>query len=73
MRRAVLIELAQMAGGLVLTGAVFRAAAWSYPQGADAIWTVGCGALAAVLAMSGYELRRAMASTPDRLEDWRKD
>ncbi len=52
MTRAVLVELLHLAAGLLLTFALFRAAIWSYPQGAGSLEPVSWATMLAVLAMS---------------------
>ena len=59
MTRAVIVELLHLCVGLIATGLMFAAAAWSYPHGAETIWAVGYVALIAVAAMCLYEIRRA--------------
>jgi hypothetical protein len=59
MKRAVAAEGLHMLAGLVVTAAIFAAAAWSYPQGAGTIWWIGTATMAVVLAMSIAALRRA--------------
>jgi len=58
MNRAVILELLWLAAALTITALIFRAGAWSYPQGADTIRPIGWVTMAAVLAMSLYEMRR---------------
>lgn len=64
MRRAVAVEGLHMLTGLVVTAAIFAAAAWSYPQGARTIWWIGVATMTAVLAMSIAALRRAARGEP---------
>ena len=59
MRRPALDELFHLAFGVVLTTALFRAAAWAYPIGAGTILTVGWGTTAVVVAMAVGPLVRA--------------
>lgn len=67
MGRYMLIELAWLAGGLALTLAIAGVAAWSYPLGADVIWTIGGIALLVVVAINIAPLRQAQAR--DRAAD----
>ncbi|WBH16453.1 hypothetical protein [Sphingomonas radiodurans] len=59
MNRAVVIELLHLAAGLMLTLAIFRAAVWAYPQGAESLNPVGWATMLAVLAMSVPEVMKA--------------
>jgi hypothetical protein len=59
MVRAVAVELIHLAAGLVATQAIFRAAIWSYPQGAGSLEPVSWAVMLAVLAMSVPELVKA--------------
>lgn len=52
MNRAAAVELIYLAIALVATQAVFRAAIWSYPQGADSLEPVSWAVMLALLAMS---------------------
>ncbi|MFW2851421.1 hypothetical protein ACM61V_05790 [Sphingomonas sp. TX0543] len=54
-----ILELLWLLAALGLTALIFWAGAWSYPQGAATIWPVGFATMAAVIAMSLYEIRRA--------------
>ena len=57
--RRTAIELLHLAAGVVVTAAMFRAAAWAYPPAdADFRW-VGGATLAAVMAMGVRPLRGA--------------
>ncbi|MBN8849527.1 MULTISPECIES: hypothetical protein [unclassified Sphingomonas] len=58
MNRAVVFELLWLVAALTITALIFWAGAWSYPQGAGTIWPIGWATMAAVLAMSLYEIRR---------------
>ncbi|WP_298672282.1 hypothetical protein [uncultured Sphingomonas sp.] len=58
MNRATVFELLWHAAALAITALFFWAAAWSYPQGGATIWPIGWATMAAVLAMSLYEIRR---------------
>ena len=62
MNRAVLSEMLHLFIALVLTIAVFRAAAWSYPVGRASLALVGWGTGLVVIAMS----------VPGLLRAWRK-
>ena len=59
MNRAVVAELLHLAAGLLLTLALFRAAIWSYPQGAGSLEPVCLLTMLAMLAMSVPALIRA--------------
>lgn len=59
MNRAVVAELLHLAVGLLLTLALFRAAIWSYPQGAGSLEPVCLLTMLAMLAMSVPALIRA--------------
>jgi hypothetical protein len=64
MIRAVAVELIHLAAGLMATHMVFRAAIWSYPQGADSLEPVSWAVMLAVLAMSVPPVMRAAARKP---------
>ncbi|MDF2494084.1 hypothetical protein [Sphingomonas sp.] len=59
MTRAAAVELIYLAIGLVATQAVFRAAIWSYPQGAGSLEPVSWAVMLALLAMSVPALMKA--------------
>lgn len=59
MNRAVAAELLHLAAGLLLTLVLFRAAIWSYPQGAGSLEPVCLLTMLALLAMSVPALVRA--------------
>ncbi|ONF97661.1 hypothetical protein [Sphingomonas jeddahensis] len=59
MARAVAVELIHLVAGLLVTQVFFRAAIWSYPQGAGSIEPVRWAVMLAVLAMSVPELVKA--------------
>ena len=59
MGRATLTELFHLILGVVLTVALFEAAAWAYPIGAGTIMAVGWATMATVLAMAVGPLARA--------------
>lgn len=63
MVRAVMIEIVHLVLGLMATTAIFRAAIWSYPQGAGSLEPVGWAVMLAVLAMSVPELVKAARKT----------
>ncbi len=65
MNRAVILELLWLVAALAMTALIFWAGAWSYPQGAETIWPIGYATMAALLAMSLYEIRRAWARGGD--------
>lgn len=58
MTRAVIVELLWLAAALTLTALIFWAGAWSYQQGEMTIWPIGFATMAAIVAMSFYEIRR---------------
>lgn len=59
MGRAVAVEVLHLVAALVATQAMFRAAIWSYPQGADSLEPVSWAVMLAVLAMSVPEMMKA--------------